>query len=327
MNRRALLALMAGGGGLAAAGSASARSRDEDPAAYRKRTASDQLEYAGTEPLRREMATIAQALRATAALEPNAPRPVKALAGSPLLQRLQNGEPTRLEDYRAALDAYSSINPERAAALRGQLARYEPQRDKDVSETGLGALGAGAAGIAALALTRGRTASVRRALMKQLKGGGIGALGGAAGAALANENGATLSGDDMGDVGAWAAGGAAIGAGLVGGRSAAQRLARLVSVRRQRIAQATPDVGGPILAQREARTAGRNAAARKVPLIERDSDILAADVLHMEQTLERAGMARVLTDATDVRGVGKQLRRRRGRGQRGGRRRRRRRWW
>lgn len=308
MKRRALLAAIAGTAAIGG-GSALARSRDEDPATYRKRTGADQLGYSGTEGLRTEMQSVAQGLRATAVLDNNAPARVKALAGSPVLERLQSGESTRLEDYRAALDAYAEINPGRAAELRGKLARFEPQRDRDVSESGLGALGAGAAGVAALALTRGRTASARRALIKSLKGGGLGALGGAGGAALANDTQATLSGDDMGDVGAWAAGGAALGAGLVGGRSGAQRLARLVSVRRQRLAQAMPEAAGPAFDARAMQRASGRKAQASVPLVERDSDILAADVFHMERTLDAAGMPRVLTNAKSADEVARALRR------------------
>lgn len=308
MSRRALLAALAGASAIGGA-SAYARSRDEDPRAFNRRTAGERIDYGESEGFRQQMQSVAQGLNAQAVLDENAPDAVKRLAGSQTLRRLQRGETASMADYRAVIDAYATINPQAAKAIRAEFSRFEPKRDRDIDESGLGAVGAGIGGLAALALARGRTASVRRALVKQIRGAGAGALGAGSAAAFANADQAVLSGDDAPDIGVAAAGGAAVGAGLVAGRSGLLRLVRAAAVRRQRLAQVAPELSGPILDARDGAKAATRAARARVPVLQRDSDMLAEDVLHMERTLEAAGMERVLTSAGDAKAVARQLRR------------------
>lgn len=310
MNRKALLAAIAAAGGLGAASTASAKSRTEDEASYRRRTDGTLVGDARFERLMRDMQTSAQGARATAATD-GIDNELDALTNDPRFRRVQNMETGRLGDARFAVDTIERVSPRAAAQYRTELERMAPARDRDVNEGGVAGVGALLAAGGALAATRGRSRTARQALMKALKVGGAAALGGAAGGAFANADQAVLSGDDMGDVGRMAGVAGMAGLAAAGGRSGLQRLVRAAAVRRERLAQAMPDVSGkPALDALGAAETGARQARRRVPAFESDHRILADDIVHMEKTVEAAGMPRVFTALDDPKALARELSRR-----------------
>lgn len=306
--RRALLAAI-GGSGLAA-GTAQAKSREEDDTRYRRRTDSAMVTDPRFERLTRDLQPYAQGARATAALD-GVDNELDALTADPRFRRVQNMETARLGDVRHTLDTMERVNPRQAAQFRRELESMAPARDRDVKEGGLAGVGALLAGGAALVATRGRSRTMRQALAKALKVGGSAAAGGAAGAAFTNADQAVLSGDDAGDIGKAAAMAGGAGLAIAGGRAGIQRALRAAVVRRARIAQRMDDVpDGPALDALGARETAQKAARRGVPAFESDSRILADDIVHMERTVEAAGMPRVFTALDDPKALARELSRR-----------------
>lgn len=307
-------ALLLGGGGAALATSANAKSREEDGDAFNRRTGREAIDPARSDQFRRQMASVAQEVRYTPMMRADAPDAVKRLSGSRELERVQNGEPATLGDYRAVLDAYAALNPQAAASLRADFSRFEPKRDKDVDERPAGAIGATAGALAGLIATRGKGRGATRLVRRALAAGGLAGAGGALGAAAANDTGATLSGDDAGDIAKIGAGAAAVGAAAVGARAGAKRLIRNNVVRAARIAQRTPEIarGTPALDALDIKQSGRDVARKGVKWFESDADILANDILHMERTLDRAKIPRVFTSLDDPKALSRKLRSRSG---------------
>lgn len=307
--RRALLATLAGGGALAA-GTANAKSRTEDETRYRRRTDDTMVTDPRFERLTRDLQPYAQGASATATLD-GKDNELDALTARPGFRRVQGMQTARLGDVREAIDTISRVNPKAAQQFRGELESMAPARDRDVKEADLSSVGGLLAGGAALIATRGRSRTARQALMRALKVGGASAGGAALGGAFANADRAVLSGDDSGDIGKAAAVAGAIGIAAAGGRQGIRRLLRNHVVRRARMAQAMPDVSRkPALDALGAAEEGARTARKKVPWFESDHRILADDIVHMERTIEAAGMPRVFTAVDDPRQVARELARR-----------------
>ncbi len=306
--RRVLLAALAASG--LGAGTAYARSREEDPAKYRRRTDNELVTDPRFEKLMRDMQPALQGARATAALD-GKDDDLDSLTNDPRFRKTQALETGRLGDARFAIDAVRRVNPRAAAQFSGELERMAPARDRDVKEGGLAAVGGLLAGGAALVATRGRSRALRQALSRALKVGGASAAGAGAGAAFTNADQARLSGDDMGDIGRAAAIAGGIGLAAAGARGGAQRLLRNAAVRRERIAQRMAHVeDGPALDALGARETAQRQARKGVPWFESDNRILADDIVHMERTIESAGMERVFTATDDAAQLAKELSRR-----------------
>ena len=306
--RRVLLAALAATG--LGAGAARAKSREEGDAQYRRRTDDAMISDQRFERLSRDMQPYTQAARATAALD-GKEDDLDRLPADPRFRRVQALETARLGDVRHALDTIERVNPTQARQLRSELDAISPKRDRDVKEGDLANVGALLTGGAALIATRGRSRSARQAIARALKVGGAAALGGGLGAAAANADRAVLSGDDMGDIGKAAAVAGGIGLAAAGGRAGIQRALRAALVRKERIAQRMADVpDGPALDALGARETAQRTARKGVPLFESDNRILADDIVHMERTIEMAGLPRVFTAANDPKTLARELSRR-----------------